>query len=229
MASNSRQVIWSCGLIALLVSGPAIPAGAISFRTLVVDIGASTDAWEHSGVGLEQCLWIPSEQVFMPELGMSISAAERLGDTSLIALTDQEASSLLNLRNDRLSGSLAEQVLTDAIVALSAQRSRAYEQRQGSWSLADEQSFVGLQARRDALDERPMTFYLVRALVSDTASVQNVAASICGQTLLTDVHSTTIPRPGDTPQRLAMLVLLEAPPERSVARWTYPYGEQEAD
>lgn len=225
VASIRRNALWSSGLIALLVAGSAIPAEG----TPLWAIGSSTDAWEHSGSPLEQCVSVPDELVFMPEIGVAMSATGRLDGTSFIALTDQEASTFLDLRRDDASASLAEQVLTYAIAVLTARRSRAYEQRQGSWSMADEQNLVALTRRRDALDERPLFFYLVRALASDPASLQDVAASICDQTLLTSLHSSTIPGPADAPERLAMVVLLETPPERSVARWTYPYREPERD
>ncbi len=224
MGLMSRQARLCCGFIALLVAGSAIPAAA----TPLWAIGSSADAWEHSGVPIERCVPVPDEQLFIPELSMALSAADRLDDASLIALTDQESASLLVLQSDEASGNLAERVLTDAIAVLTAQRSRAYEQRQGSWSMADEQKLVALTGRRDALDERPMTFYLVRALVADAASLEDVSASICDQTLMTSLHSSTIPSLGHSPQRLAMLVLLETRPDQSVARWTYPYRAPDA-
>lgn len=225
MGPLCKKALLFWAVIVLLVSGMAIPAGATpSLRT----IGSSTDTWDHSVAPLDHCLAVPDEQVLMPEREVAIAAAGRLNDASVIALSDQEASSLLGLQRDGAYTTLAEQLLTEAIAAQSDQRSRAYDLRQGSWSLADEHRFIALRDRRDALHERPMIFYLVRALVADVASLQDVSASICDQTLLTDVHSTTVPGPGHSPQRLAMLVLLEAPPERSVARWTYPHRAPEA-
>ena len=199
----------------------ALTVGASSARTPLVRVGASNDAWERPLIQSNDCTAIPGEQVFAPERRQMASAIRRLQRTSLRPLSDREVGQLLGVDRQGQYPELARQLLSNRISALSEQRRQVFDEHRGSWSRADDQNLDALRERLDSFRERPLAFYLVRALAADATHIARIDVWVCSQTVLT----ISSPTPGvgsrGRPDRLGLVVLLEATPEHSVAEWTY--------
>lgn len=215
------QNFSSACFAALLVAGLTLSAGACSSNAPLVAVGESTDTWQRSHDLQGDCVSVPGEQVFIPEQRVAASAIHSLQDASVLSLSDGEAGNLLGVNRDGQYPGLAQQLLTGAIAELSHRRKLARDQHQGSWSEFDEQNLAQLRRRLDGFDEQPLSFYLVRALAADAAHLERIDVWFCGETILTRSLSPPTVQFRDVPDRLAIVVLLEARPGRSVAEWTY--------
>lgn len=206
-------------LVAMLI---ALTAGTSSANTPVAVVGVSNDAWERPQyVQPDDCAVLPSEQVFVIEHRQMASAVRLLQRTSLRRLRERQVGSLL--RVDRQGGYsvLAQQLLEGRIANLSEQRRHVMEEHRGSWSLADEQNLTTLRQRLERFREHPLAFYLVRALAADATHIDRIEAFVCDETVLTISFPTRGVGSRGRPDRLGLVVLLEARPEQSVPQWTY--------
>lgn len=184
-------------------------------------VGVSNDAWERPHVESSDCTAIPEEQLFAPEQPQMAPAIHRLQRTSLRALSEREVGQLLGVDLDEQYPELARQLLSNRISALSEQRRQVFDEHRGSWSRADDHNLDALRERLDSFSERPLAFYLVRALAADATHIARIEVWVCGQTVLTRSFPTQGVGSRGRPDRLGLVVLLDARPEHSVAEWTY--------
>lgn len=199
----------------------AVTAGASSANTPLVRVGASNDAWERPHVQSRDCTTIPEQQQFAPAPRQMASAIRRLQRTSVRALSDRDAGQLLGVERDDRYPDLAQQLMSDRISALAEQRRLVFEERHGSWSRADDQNLDALRERLERFHERSLAFYLVRALAADATHISRIDVWVCGQTVLTRSFPASGVGSRGHPDRLGLVVLIDAIPERSVAEWTY--------
>ena len=206
----------------LVVTLLALTAGASSANTPVVMVGASDDAWERPHyVQPDDCSVLPSEQVFVIEQGEMASAIHLLRRTSLLRLRERQVGSLLGVDRYREHSELAQQLLESRITDSSEQRRQVLDEHRGSWSLAEEQNLNTLRQRLEGFREHPLAFYLVRALAADATHIERIDVFVCGETILTVSFPTRGVGSRGRPDRLGLVVLLDAGPEHSVPQWTY--------
>lgn len=215
-----RGIIQAMRLL-LFATLLALTAGSSSANTPLVMVGASNDAWERPHVQSTECTAIPEQQQFAPTPHRMASAIRRLQRTSVRALSDREAGQLLGVEHDEQYPDLAQQLLSNRISALAEQRRLVFEERRGSWSRADDQNLNVLRERLERVHERPLAFYLVRALAADATHTRRIDAWVCDQTVLTRSFPTLGVGSRGRPDRLGLVVLLDAMPQHSVAEWTY--------
>jgi hypothetical protein len=184
-------------------------------------VGASNDAWERPHVQSTDCTAIPEQQQFAPAPRRMASAIRRLQRTSVRVLSNREASHLLGVERDEQYPGLAQQLLSNRISVLAEQRRLVFEERRGSWSRADDQNLNALRERLERFHERPLAFYLVRALAADATHIARIDVWLCGQTVLTRSFPTSGVGSSGRPDRLGLVVLTDAMPGSSVAEWTY--------
>lgn len=199
-----------------------LPA-AIATADPVATVGRSNDPWngrpEQDPRTLRQCEgaadWI-GDLYFRPVSDAARAGAiQRLERTSVVALTDEQATDMLGMARQGREV-LAARYLDARIGEQEAERREVYEQRRGSWSLADQQALDELKEIRSGPRLRNMRPYLVRGLAEARLSGAFSMLS-CGSTLV--VMHTSTGAMYTPPDRVPLVVLLDRAPDAAFVQW----------
>ena len=220
-----RRLIFLASI--LLFTGPMMAAAFPA--TPVATIGSSNDPWERDLAqdprALGQCdgslTWIGAPY-FRPVTDAALSAAtRRLDRVPVMALTDEEASTLLGL--DGPGSGAAARYFDARIAELRAMRRQVMEQRQGSWSLADQQDLDAMLAIRNGPRLSSFRPYLVRGLAA-AGSDGSFSLQACGPSLV--VMNIARGRMPARPVHRALVVFLESAPGDAFPTWAVSDPDQ---